>query len=299
MVADIIVAPQTTPAKHGLLASTPMSGAASELGVRWENGFAFIPENCTEPETWVIPCVGPAGGPGPGAPVTEVVKPSNLLEFTPYMLRAQFQCDTLNLRAIDFRARAARILAAGRSKAIETELYTGQTVGVAALGPGVGNLQLTDSTTFTVPPIGGGAPTTPRLGLIQLVQAAAVSASGQTCTLHATPATAMAWWQSGSLLIEGGRLVTAVGGHTVVAGTGYTGWGPDNVPNVNPDEHWAWLTTPVYHLLGEVEIIPAELAEAIDRPENDAEFIAQQTAVAFWDSCAHVGCNIDVQAVLT
>jgi hypothetical protein len=84
-----------------------------------------------------------------------------------------------------------------------------------------------------------------------------------------------------------------------VAGTGYTGWGPDNVPNVNPDEHWAWLTTPVYHLLGEVEIIPAELAEAIDRPENDAEFIAQQTAVAFWDSCAHVGCNIDVQAVLT
>lgn len=291
----------TTPPKHGLLTSAfPHPKAASDPEGRWELGFGFLPENCSEPESWVIPCVGPAGGNGPGATVTDNTEPEypdGFLNFTPYQIQAEFECDTQSRNAVALEQRARRILEAGTSKAMAYELYEGRTVGVEALAAD-GNLQLTDSGTFTDSgPISTTA-TTPRLGLIQLVQAAARSNAGQRSMIHATPATVMAWWQSGSLAVEGERLVTAVGGHVVVAGAGYTGSGPDNVADADADVHWAWVTSPTYYLLGEVRVPMELIEEALNRPENDLQYIATRTAAAFWDGCLHTGVPINTMAAL-
>lgn len=303
----LIDAPPTTPPKHGLVTAAGIHPAqAADPEGRWELGFGFLPENCNEPESWVIPCVGPAGEAGPGETVTETAEPAEFLSFTPYQLQAEFDCDTQSRRAIDFADRARRILEAGTSKAMEYELYEGRAAGVEALG-GDGNLQLTDSNTFTDSgPISTTA-TTPRLALIQLVQAAARSAGGQRSMLHATAATAMAWWQSGSLMFEGPRLVTAVGGHVVVVGAGYTGAGPDNVADADDDVHWAWVTSPVQYMLGEIRIYPDgrpvpgvdPVSQAIDFRENDEQYIATRTAVSFWDGCLHTGVPVNTMGDLT
>jgi hypothetical protein len=306
----LIDAPPTTPPKHGLItAATVHPHQATDPQGRWEIGFGFLPENCSDPETWVIPCVGPAGTEGPGAaatPGSEPGYPDDFLNFTPYQLQAEFECDTQSRQAIDFADRAERILEAGTGKAMEYELWEGRTAGVEALAAD-GNLQLTDSNTFTDSGPITTAITTPRLGLISLIQAAARSTSGQRSMIHATAATVAAWHMTGALKEEGARLVTVVGGHVVVAGSGYTGSGPDNTPDADDDVHWAYITSPVQYLLGEVRVNPpgGEIrgtdpdAQAFDFRENDEAYIAHRTAVAFWDGCLHTGLPINTMGDLT
>jgi hypothetical protein len=268
---------------------------------RWELGFGFLPENCSQPETWLIPCVGPAGGNGPGASVTDNTEPEypvGFLNFTPYQIQAEFECDAQSREAVDMPQRARRILEAGTSKAMEYELYEGRLAGVAGLAAD-GNLQLTDSSTFTT----AGAPITttatqPRLALIDLIQAAARNQSGGRAMIHATPAAVAAWQSAGMLEREGPRLVTVVGGHTVVSGSGYTGFGPDNADPGDPLIHWAWVTSPVYYLLGEIRVIPDNEAEAFDRDTNDMQYIATRTAAAFWDGCLHTGLPVNVHGTI-
>jgi hypothetical protein len=221
--------------------------------------------------------------------VAQPQPPAGLLTFTPYLIRTQFRCDAQQRQAIDFEQRAQRVLEAGESMAMETELYAGAAVGWAALNP-VGNLQLTHG---AVDLSGTATPTTPRLGLIDLIQAAAFAGAGR-CMIHATPATVTGWWQAGGLeKARDGRLVTTIGSHIVVSGDGYTGRGPDNVFPGSNSIHWAWITTPVYTLRGDLEIL-----EATDWRDNDAEVIVQRPAVAYWDGCLHAGLPIDTRGVI-
>lgn len=302
---NLIDAPPTTPPKHGLLtAGSVHPNQASDIENRWELGFGFLPENCSDPETWVFPCVGPAGVAGPGAENTADTEPTGFLNFTPYQIQAEFECDTQSRRAINFADRAERILEAGTGKAMEFELWEGQTAGVAALAAD-GNLQLTDSTTFTDAGPITTAVTSPRLALISLIQAAARSSSGQRSMIHATPATVAAWQQTGALKEDGPRLVTVVGGHVVVSGVGYTGSGPDNTPDADGDVHWAYVTSPVNWMLTEIRVNPSgpvrgsDIAgQAIDYRVNNEAYVASRTAVAFWDGCLHTGIPVNTMGSL-
>lgn len=298
MVATIIQAPQPIPARHGLIDSAFPSPELAAGSNRWENGFGFRPEHCSEPESWVIPCVGQVAG-GPGAANTEN-RPLNAGEFlswAPYQIRASFKCDAQQLHAIDFEQRARRIFELGESKLMETELYRGDAAGYAAfvadpINHPTFNPSLTRSDPLTaVTDLSGGAgATTPTLAIRFLVQAAAGAPGGTRAMIHCTPAVAMAWMQGGSIKEDrDGKLVTCIGGHYVIVGAGYTGQGPDNVTPLPTDNiHWAWVTSPVYWLrAGEVEVL-----RAVDQRNNDAEVIVQRTAAAYWDTCLHSGVPV-------
>lgn len=292
----VIVAPQSTPPRHGLVDSV-VPVATVTVDPRWENGFMFTPENCANPETWAIPCLGPIEA-GPGEEVTTQTPDKSTINVYPFRVQAEFECDTLYGRDPEpYILRARRILESGQSKAIESELATGLLMGTAEHGEGNGNLSLTDSTTFTTAPATTTA-TTPRLGLITLMQIAAATASGSRATIHATPATAMAWWQSGSLVERGDALFTAVSGHQVIAGPGYPGLGPDNVANSSDNEHWAYVTSPVQLVLGDIEANTTQIAQMLNRATNDVQAVVGRTVAAYWDGCLHSGVNIDTLAVL-
>lgn len=259
---------------------------------RWEGGFGFVPEACREPESWVIPCVGPGASVSPGAALNTARGPLSTayLEWRPYVIRASFKCDAQQLQAIDFEARARRIFEQGESKLMETELYRGDAAGFAAnaLNPLINpyNLTLTEGTSLTL----GGA-SAPGIALRALVQAAAAAPGSPRGMIHATHATAVAWQQSGGVIQDrDGRLITVVGGHTVIAGAGYTGEGPGNTATGSANIHWAWITTPVYWLRGaEIEVLPS-----VNQLTNDAEVIVQRTACAYFDGCLHAGLPVDV-----
>ena len=292
MVASIITAPQPTPTRHGLIDSAFPSPVVPG-DTRWENGFGFVPEACAEPESWVIPCVGP-GSPAVGATRTPQRGPldDGFLQWRPYVIRVPFKCDAQQLQSIDFEARARRIFEQGESKLMETEFYRGDAAGYQASVTNPlavpHNLTLTRGGTD----LSGGAPggIAPSVAIRMLIQAAAQAPGSPRAMIHATPMVAMAWVQGGSV-VEGrdGRLVTTVGGHTVIAGTGYTGEGPDNVAPLPSDViHWAWITTPVYWLRGsEIEVL-----RSVDRAANDAEVIVQRTACAYFDGCLHAGLPV-------
>lgn len=295
MPTTVITAPQSAAAAHGLIGSGFPSPVAPG-DQRWELGFGFVAESCAEPESWVIPCVGP-GSPAVGSTSTVDRGPlaTGFLEWRPYVLRSSFRCDAQQLRAIDFEARARRVFELGESKLLETELYRGDAAGYGAsvADPAVTPHNLTLVRGGTNLGVGGGQ--APSLAIRTLIQAAAAAPGGPRAMIHATPAVATAWVMSGAV-IEGrdGRLVTKVGGHTVIAGTGYTGSGPDNSDPGDPNIHWAWVTTPVYWLRGDT----VEVLASIDQRTNDATVTVQRTACAYWDGCLHAGVPVDSMGVI-
>ncbi len=288
MYSTDIPAPQGQPARHGLVDTALRPSSELGLDNRWELGFAFTPEACDEPESWVIPCVGNQTAGGPGASITENRGNDALLEWTPFVVRASFKCDTQQLASIDFQARARRIFELGESKLIESELWRGDAAGAVAGGT---NLSLSQAGVTNLSTVG---PVAPAIALRALVQAAAETAGGQRCMIHATPEVAMAWMQGHGIKEDrNGNLVTLVGGHYVVAGTGYTGTGPGNL-DPGGTTHWAYVTTPVHVIQGtDIEVLGERRSDIIDREANDAEVIVQRTAASYWDGCLHAGVPVN------
>lgn len=290
LLSTVIKAPQGSPPRHGLVDSAFPSPEEVTGSNRWERGFGFTPESCDEPESWIIPCVGTGSTGGPGATNTENRGTDDPIYWSPFVVQSSFKCSAQQRGAINFEERARRIFELGYSKLVETELYRGDAVGFARNAADGAftepNLSLVSASATN---LAAGASTTPTLAIRSLLQAAATSLGGQRAMLHATPAVAMAWMQSGSVVEERGRLVTRVGGHTVISGTGYTGAGIGNVAPADTNIHWAWITSPIYFL----QSPETEIRYSVERDGGDGEAIARRTAIAYWDGCLHAGIPVD------
>lgn len=294
---DIIPAPTSTPAKHGLL-TTAFPSPADGTDTRWELGFEFVPETCGEPELWAIPCVGTDTG-GPGATITENRGgTSGKLTWTPFYIRNGFKCNAQQIRSLNFERRARTIFELGESKFIEKELYRGDFAGWnrADGDPAFTNPNLTLAEAGVTDLTGGGGAVAPNLALRQLIQAAADAPGGPTAMIHARPAVVLAWWDA-DLLTEtrDGKLATKVGGHLVIAGSGYSGEGP-GLAAAPVNASWAYVTTPVFLLRGpNVEVLwdRATLGQVMNRADNDIEVIVQRSAAYYWDGCLHAGLPVN------
>lgn len=294
---DIMPAPTSTPSKHGLL-TTAMPSPADGTDTRWELGFEFVPETCDEPESWIIPCVGTETG-GPGAAITENRGDvADVLTWTPFYIRSGFKCTAQQIRSVDFERRARTVFTLGEGKLLETELWTGESAGwTRADGdPAFVNPNLTLAQAGVTDLAGGAGASSPVIALRSLVQAAAGAPGGPTAMIHATPAVVMAWMQSGGVIeTREQKLQTTVGGHWVVAGTGYSGQGP-GVIAAPANQSWAYVTTPVYLLRGpNIEVLwdRVDYSQVMTRADNDVEVIVQRSAAYYWDGCLHAGILVD------
>ena len=294
---DIIPAPTSTPAAHGLV-ETATPSPADGVDVRWELGFQFVPETCHEPESWAIPCVGTDTG-GPGDTVTENRGDgSDVLTWTPFYIRSPFTCTTQQFRSLNFEQRARTIFALGESKLIETELWKGEAAGWSKqqADPSLTFANLTLAQAGVTDLSGGGGAASPVVAIRSLIQAAAGAPGGPMAMLHATPAVVTAWMQSGALTeTRDGKLITKVGKHLVVSGTGYSGEGP-GVVDPGANESWAYVTTPIYVLRGPtIEVLwdGVSMSQIMNRPDNDVTVIVQRSAAYYWDGCLHAGIPVD------
>lgn len=73
-------------------------------------------------------------------------------------------------------------------------------------------------------------------------------------------------------------------GQLIVAGAGYPGSGPGNIPAV-AGESWIFATGPVAVFASDVFFTPSDVGQAIDRSLNNVTYYAEQTFSVIWECC--------------
>lgn len=270
----------STPPAHGLQASaTEVKGPT-----RWELGVTITPENCVEIAGWDPDCTAWPVVDGvtvkPEKSVAE--RPLDSYDLDPFVLESPFECDAQGLKTIDFAGRARRQAEAGTSKGMEFELWTG------TLKPDNPNL----STGATI--LVSGAAVSLLQGISLLGQALSDCAHGGRGTIHAPTFIVDQWLALYTGLFDVGpnRIVTKNRGDVVISGTGYPGTGEDGDAPANGSS-WVYATGPVQYRLGEVEVFPDTVKEAMKRGTNDVEYRAERFAMVNFDPCCHFGILID------
>lgn len=74
-------------------------------------------------------------------------------------------------------------------------------------------------------------------------------------------------------------------GQLIVAGAGYPGSGPGNVPAA-PGETWVFATGPMAVYYSDIFYTPSNTDQAIDRSVNSVTFYAEQTYAVIWECCS-------------
>lgn len=73
-------------------------------------------------------------------------------------------------------------------------------------------------------------------------------------------------------------------GQLIIAGAGYPGSGPGNIP-AQPGETWAFATGQISVFMSDIFNTPSTVEEAINRKINDISFWAEQTFSIIWECC--------------
>lgn len=181
----------------------------------------------------------------------------------------------------DRRVRAIEAADLCTQKALEFELWEGR-LGIAA---GFTNKRLAAPTAIDVTP--GASPIKVKYGLALLEQALSNAGCGVQGVIHANRAVAS---------VLGGKdvdehLETPLG-NLIVAGTGYTGVGPDGtMPAAGT---WMFATGPITTYLGESFVPAEELAQRVDTSKNTIATKALRVVSADFDGCAHFAVLVDL-----
>lgn len=289
---EIIVAPPASKApRHSLLRVGQdllnFDGDSTEIteniGDRWEAGVEFTPEGCDEGSLF-IPCCStdvPVGV----APETVIVVPG--------IAMATWTCSSWSRRALDYKGRARRKLEAVASHHLAAEFWRGEAATLCDLP----NDFLANLTTLTV--LNEGATSTPLVYALGLIQDALGSClNGGEGVIHSTRSV-LNLWQSAHLVHQvidpdGTIRFFDIFGNEFIADSGYDGSAPDGTVDSTGNTQWVYATGTVGVAQGDIIINPEKESQALDRATNTLTYTAQQTVVAAWDGCCHLGINVNI-----
>jgi hypothetical protein len=182
-----------------------------------------------------------------------------------------------------FKARANSVLLATDAFAAERQLAKGLPMGN---NPSLNDANLVD--------LGGGSAVGPVEALALLENAG--GATGREYVIHATPGAASAWSANRMLLWTGDVIRTVATRTPVIVGTGYIGTDPDTKAGPAGDTDWAFVTGPVFAARGELGELTEEIAEALDRSNNDLVYRAERDILVGWDQVLQAGVRVDRSA---
>lgn len=195
--------------------------------------------------------------------------------YFPFDIEAEVEHSTLGVSPEEIEADAKRALDIVSQKAIETEFWTG---GIAKLLTETNdNRYLASTNSQDVTPTPGTA-VKPRYGLALLEGALGGATIGSIGTIHAPRAVA------GVLKLEqdSSTLFTKLG-NTVVAGTGYSKIGPTGVA-AGANQYWMYATGPVTVILGDMNVTPGKVYQAIDTGVNTIKYYVDRPAAVTWST---------------
>lgn len=268
---------QPEPAKYGLLNSKTLAGVGE--GVRWETGIAVDSLACNTSTKITSIC-----NPSQSVSATEATGGPWTAE--PFAVQTTFTCTTFGHKSQDYTGKAKNALELCQGKAVEHELWTG---ALGNLDVDNNNRYLASSTAVDVTPTPGTA-IKPMFALALLEKALGDCGCGAEGVVHMTRSVASALEKN--LQQEGDHLVTRLG-TLAIAGTGYTGSGP-NGTLPGGTKAWMYATGQVSVLLGEGQLVSDLMHEITDTGVNTVTATAEKDAAVGWDGCCHFAVLVDL-----
>lgn len=279
----------TTPNLLTSVSANPATGTG-----RWSQGIAYRP-----PRYNTGGSVDPFGLVGEGTKTTG--EGPDLVEWDPYMLWTEDNCSTLTGNAEDLRSYAIADMDTQTSHKLEAILWSNQVDG-SDFGASHPNISLSDP---SVP--NDNSATYPGPGVIwvpndwvntnitsafkTMISALGQALGGARGMIHVEKRILPFISYAGLAVQNGQRLLTTLGDHVVVPGTGYDGSSPVGGPS-SEFHTWIYGTSPVEVLTAPVDVYPDDLAGAVNRETNLVEYRAERLALAHWDRQAHIGIPV-------
>lgn len=277
-------AAQRIPAPIGQQLRTNLisSAVTSQDTVRWAGGVSYVPQ------LHGFPLATDFGTFDPCSPdLTDDVDDSpGTVTATPVGLYVAEKCSTMGGDDAEAVARARQRLTLQQSHLLERAFWTGEAGGAAITDPFT-ELAAADADVYQ--PAG----TTP-VGVVKafeyIIDAFTDFLGGERGMIH-VPAKALPYLAFYGLAFQSGNtIVTSLGSHIIVTGTGYTGTGPDGAA---PEGGSVWIygTSLVEVRLSGIEINTVDSGN-VDRSVNDRTVYATQLALAHFDEQAHIGVQV-------
>lgn len=240
----------------------------------WRAGAQIWPYPAGLPATWVM-C--PPGSPNP----KNEGQAADIPVFGAFQVYLSFTCSAFSVgNDYDlFVRRATLAFNAKESYAVELEFSQ----GVADdLTPYLADGDLDK--------LNGGAATASVEALAELEDA--IGETGMGGVIHATPST-IAFWSKDFVVYRDGPLLKTTNGTPVVSGTGYIGAQPVGSGAPTSKQAWAFATGPVQVRRGDVNILPGNIGETLDRETNVVTGRIERDYLVDWDLQLQAGVLVD------
>lgn len=195
--------------------------------------------------------------------------------YYPFNIEASISASTMGTRPEDLLESARTAIEAVAQKAIESEFWLGSVA--KGLTRENDNRYLSEEAALDVTPTKGSAVKV-RYGQALLEEALGEAPLGAVGTIHAPKLIASVMQTSD----VNGALKTNLGTH-VVAGSGYSHIGPDGVL-APTGEAWMYATGPVTVHLGDINITPEKLNQAVDSSNNVITYYVDRAAAVTWST---------------
>lgn len=203
--------------------------------------------------------------------------------YRPFDVETTVQMSAMDMKPENIKDLAARALDIVLQKNIEREFWTGE------LSDDNGNRSLSQTNVENLTP-GGSTTTGVRVkhGQAILERALGESTIGSAGVLHATRDVA-------SLLDcsnDDNALVTKLG-NFVIAGSGYTGSGPEDAP-APTGMAWMYATGPVTVRVGSINVTPEEVGESMEISINTIKYYIDRPAAVTWSTSKLYAVLVDL-----
>lgn len=277
-VTDVTVA---VPAPFGIL--SPAATVIEDSSPHWTAGFEYESLDCGTTVRISSICTAATG-------VTQIAgdPDDRWRSYHPFVIETSFECTTFG--GLDYEEYARKRLEACQQKSIEREFWTGELAKQEDAANGADawpNRYLASTNATDVTPT-AGTPVKPKYGLALLEQALADCGCGVLGTIHTTRGTASALGLAGA----DATLMTTLG-NRVIAGSGYTGTGPNGSAPAGTAA-WMYATGPLTVRLGSVNATPDTRAQSVNTSNNSVKVYADRAAAVTWDTCCHFAVLVDL-----
>ncbi|KAF2774622.1 hypothetical protein [Streptomyces sp. OM5714] len=290
---QIVDPPAFTALPHGLWDSIQHPTAS---GSHWQQGITWV-ERCPDGDTTYDKCLSVTGT---GSPPVPAAKTGNVDQTSrgasPFTVYAQFECSPVGVG--DAATVGSDALARVEQRQVEGAFWTGAAGGQPVVFPHLAaDAEVVDSQDIVLQPtatpiVTGGADVAHALGVLEQALADCYAGQGLIHVPRSALPTLAAWKLA--RVDDDGRLVTP-GGNLIVAGTGYTGSGPDGAAAA-AGTSWIYATGPAFGHRSDVYVSPVR--ESLDRSTNTLRMLAERTYVIGYTCCllaAHIALGVPTE----